>query len=351
MERQQNSSSQYTPQRVTNSPQNRGNFSQYNNQARSMPTRPVNSGFQNFNRPQQTSASPSYQNFSAYNQFQNRQPDYRNIGPTYQSYSRRDQQTLSTLSVQRQITAGPSFQQNVYDSGQPFQPRFGNNYQAFNRSSYQPGYQPGYPFYQAASNQGPYTQKAYQAFVESEEFFEPQFEQDFNYDPNSFHDDYYQDSLSENKNSDSYSDFQDFGTAKPEVNFVDSVPLFKHSCQLYQQTFESRNKLFRHLKQKCWKKTTTTSEAYFMEAHPTEAEAYFSEKESPSRIIESAIWALSSQGLRTAFRGYQHIKIDTRFLSEAKNHEVCLDSKCLITLKDRALLTAGIPDFEKRIQK
>ena len=361
MGKQQNS--QHVPQRANN-PSNRGNASQYNNQR--MPLRPMNSGFQNSQNSgfrsmdrQQGSASP-YQNFQAYNQ-QNRQPAYQSNVPAYQSYPRRDaQQALPAPSVQRQITAGPnsSSQQNAYGSRQPFQPRStGSSYQASNR----PSYQPGRPPYQAASNQGPYPQRAYQASVESEEFPEHQSEQDPNYD--SFYNEY-QD-LPENENSEDYSSFHDSGTTEPEVNFVDSAPLSKHSCQLCQQTFGSRNKLFQHLKQKCWKKETSpeahSTEAHSTEAHSTEAhstEAHSTEvppealaTETPPRIIESATGTSPSQGLGTAFRGFQHTKADVRFSPDGQDHEVCLDPGCPITLGDRALLAAGIPDFEKRVQR
>ena len=346
--------------RSSNQPQNRGNSSQYNNQ-RGMPNRPMNSGSQNSGRPSQP--FPYQQNYQAYNQYQNRQQ-----GPAYQSgpaYPRRDQQALPAPPVQRQITAGPSSQPNAYGSRQPFQPNNSNgSYQSGGALPYRSGapYQPGAtapnrPPYQAASNRGPYPQRAYQASVESEEFAE-ECQENSEYDPDSFHGDYNHDVP---EGSEDYSSYHDYGSPEPEVNFVDSLPPAKHSCYLCQKTYRSRNKLFQHLKQECWKKFPEEVPKKFPEkvpkeipdSLPTASLEVNAATEAHPRIIESATQASPRQGLGTAFRGYQHTKADARFspAPEAKNHEICLDPGCPITLGDRDLLAAEVPDFEKRIQK
>ena len=70
------------------------------------------------------------------------------------------------------------------------------------------------------------------------------------------------------------------------------------------------------------------------------------------RIIESAAPTSPTHGHGTAFRSYQHTKADARFAPDsAINTEVCLDPGCPITLGDRSLLRASLPDFEQRIQK
>ena len=85
-----------TTHRALNPPQNRGNSSQYNNQAKA-------NRFSG--RPQQ--APPYQKNYQAYNQYQNRpyenrQPAYTNAGPTF---SRDQQQTLPAPPIPKQITA------------------------------------------------------------------------------------------------------------------------------------------------------------------------------------------------------------------------------------------------------
>lgn len=330
--------------RLPNPPQSRGNPSQYNNQ-RNMPSRPMNFGFQNSSRPSQP--FPSQQNFQAYNQYQNRQPNYAsNSGP---AYPRRDQPALPAPPVQRQITAGPSQypQQNAYGSRQPFQPG-NNNYQSGGNNSYQPGrapYRSGAP-YQAATNRAPYQQRAYQASIDHEEAAEPELQNPAE-EADSFHSNYSHDQGNENPEFPDGSSLQDYENT-PEVNFIDA-PLPKHDCHRCQKTFRSRTKLFRHLKQECWKElpeepSNVPSEANSSEVTPDSTEA-------PPRIIESTTRAPPGHGLGTSFRGYQHTKADARFLPEAKDHEICLDPGCPITLGDRKLLASEIPDFEKRIQK
>ena len=334
------------PQRSTNPTQNRGNSSSQYNYQRNLPNRPMNSGFQNSGRPSQPFPY-TYQNNQAYNSYQNRQqPAYPSSDP---AYPRRDQQALPAPPVQRQITAGPSFQSNAYGSRQQFQAnanagappyRSGEQYQpAANRP-----YQPGRPQYQAASNRGLYQQRAYQAAVEEPEDFAEE-SQTNSHDPDSFYGDHGQENQDlVPEGSEDYSSYHSSGSPEPEVNFIDS-PSTRHHCDRCQKTFPSRTKLFRHLKQECWKelpKEKSDSNPATPEVNSTEADP---------RIIESATRASPRQGLGTAFRGYQHTKADVRFSPTAENHEVCLDPGCPITLGDRALLAREVPEFEKQIQK
>ena len=314
--------------RVVNQPQGKGNSSQYN-QTRSMPTRPsVNTGFQNsgFQSRQQNPTFPSYQNSQAYNQYQNR--------PAYQSYPRRDQQPLPALPAQRQITAGPAQgqQQNGYGSRQPYQGSYQSNGAA--------PYRPGPPFQPSTTTRPPYQQRAYQASIDEHE--ESQQESQWE-DPNSFHNDYQEQGTQGNEDLDDYSSYYDQQDAEPEVNFVDS-PRAVHICKHCEKTFNSRNKLFRHLKNECWKAENSST------ATPAASSAAISE--APT-IIESEILAPPTQGLGTTFRGFQHTKADVRFCPNLKSDstEICLDPGCPITLGDRVLLSEMVPDFAQRVRK
>lgn len=330
---------QHATQRATNLSQNR-NSSQYN-QARSMPFRPMNSGFQNSgfqNMNRQQAASP-YQNSQAYNSYQNRQqPGYSSSGP---AYPRRDQQALSTPATQRQITAGPSQNQhqNAYASRPPFQA--GSTYQAGNGNTHQPK---GAPQYRSGSAYQParpaYQQRAYQASIDESEMPEQEAHQDtYSEEPNSFHNSYHQD-LEYGSDLDGYSSFDSHeGSVDPEVNFIDAVrATLMHECQRCKQTFQSRNKLFSHLRNQCW---TESDEPVAI--HATEPSA--------PKIIESIVSAAPERSSGTAFRGFQHTKADARFTRDSTtNTEVCLDPGCPITLGDRALLRASVPNFEQRIR-
>lgn len=329
-----NPGSQHSSQRTSALPLTRSNQSQYNTQARN--SRPANSGFQNSGFQNSGRSQPSYpyqQNYQAYNQYQNRPSNYQSSGPAYQG-PRRDQPALPAPPVQRQITAGPNVQPNAYGSRQPLQPTSGN----------QPGRAPPYQYerhpYQAT--RGSYPQRAYQTSVEEPGDFPEESRPDPHHDPESFHGDY-QDFPDENPEE--YSSFPDPGF-EPEVNFVSS-PSTVHPCQLCKQTFGSRNSLFRHLKQECWKKLPTESSDELSEVPVTT----HSVTEELPRVVESATQTSPRQGLGTAFRGYQHTKADARFSPDSKDYEVCLDPGCPITLGDRALLATEIHDFEKRVQK
>lgn len=326
------------PVRPQGQSQPKGNSSQYTNQARGMPARPMNSGFQNsgfrsMNR-QQSPAFPS-QNYQAYNQYQNR--PYENRQPAYGSspaFPRRDQppqQALPAPTTQRQITAGPNqnFQQNAYASHQA-----GNAYQSRGAPPYRSGqaYQPA--TYQSA--RPAYQQRAYQASIdESEVEHEPHACSD---DPSSFHNDYDYQDFDESLDGDTSS--HGHGSATDlEVNFIESSPLPMHACHLCKQPFKSRNKLFKHLKEKCWKSP---------EVHLTAETAVVNEQPV---IVESTTSISPTQGTGTSFRGFQHTKTDARFAPNAKDSDVCLDPGSPITLGDQSLLRRCVPDFEKRVQQ
>ena len=337
--------------RAPNPPQVKGNPSQYTNQARGMPFRPMNSGFrnsgfqqnsgfQNMNRPQ-ASAFPN-PNYQAYNQYQNR--PYGSSNAAYQGYQRRDQPALPAPPVQRQITAGPNqnYQSaNAYGSRQPFQP---NSYRPpFQPGSYRPPSQPAAAPYQA----GPFQareQRAYQASITDDATAPEQesSEHQDGSDPSTYHAD--NKDFEWNDIPDDYSSYYEHHeNAEPEVNFIESFTSeISHSCHRCEHTFNSRNKLFRHLKQQCWKSSSPKPVLRAMTA------------EIPRpRIIESksAIPISLMHGSGTAFRGYQHTKADARFAPDADDTEVCLDPGCPITLGDRSLLRASLADFEQRIQK
>ena len=348
------SSQQATTHRATNQPQGKGNSSQYSNQAKGMPYRPMNSGFQNsgFQNRQQPAAPPA-QNYQAYNQSQNRQ---QGRNPTY---PRRDQRALPTSTVRRQISAGPpsqGYQQNAYGSRPPQQ---GNSYAPNNGPSsyrsYQPTARPPYqptvrPPYQP--NQAPYQQqqqRAYQASVDEQGTQQDQeYNDDSTYqeseDPNSFHNDY------DDQNNDGLDDYSsyDHEDAEPDVNFVDS-PLVMHTCQHCKKSLDSRNKLFQHLRNQCW-----ITAANAVDDHAADASKVVkATTNNKQKIVESTALPTPGQGTGTSFRGFQHTKTDVHFTPEhiGDSTEVCLDPGCPITLGDRTLLRTALPDFDKRVRK
>ena len=355
MTKQPNASNASSSNQRTNQPQQRGNSSQYS-QSRGMPSRPMsgarnsgfqNSGFQNMGRQQQQPPVFPYQN-QAYNQYQNqRQPAYAN-GPAYQGP--KDQLALPAPPIQRQITAGPNQgyqQQNAYGSRQPFQPN-GNYQSGSSRAPYQSGAAANRTPYQAAANRyQPREQRAYQASPVNDDIAEEPRDSE---DPNSFHNDY-QDLQGFDESNDSYESFPepDVHFADPEanliefdvdpwVNFINSPPP-EHTCNLCRQTFKSKNKLFRHLREQCWKANKALDDPA---AHTSEAEV--------PKVIASDTPLATAHGPGRAFRGYQHTKADVRLTLDAGDTEVCLDPGCPITLGDRTIL-AKLPDFEQRIRK
>ena len=86
--------------------------------------------------------------------------------------------------------------------------------------------------------------------------------------------------------------------AEAEVNFVDTQPISEHFCHLCKQPFKSRNKLFHHLKDVCWKREAPTPTAH------SSVEIEENAAELKPKIIKSITPPSPRQGLDTTFRGF-----------------------------------------------
>ena len=121
-------------------------------------------------------------------------------------------------------------------------------------------------------------------------------------------------------------------------NFVDTRQAPMHPCQGCTERFESRNKLFKHLRKACWNKPKDREEPQALvagdasSAQPDEAAAL--------RVIESKGERVSGTGL--AFKQYHYAVLPLSFspdMSEAKT--VCADTGCTMSMADKRCIPEG----------
>ena len=274
---------------------------------------------------------PTYQNYgfqsngSPFGQqanygFQNRQSDQ----------GRSSSGGLPNPSRRLQITDGQtttSTQQSGSNSGSQGQQR-----QAF-RSR---------PNQQRPNNTGRFgrSQAAYQASVEEEADEQPDQEK-----TESYHN---EDEENDSQNSwleDDVSQYDDLWHNAMDVNFVtpSKKDTVTHSCRLCPAKFSSKNKLFAHLREECWKSSppllsASPSPASVLQLEPETAGL----AESSRRLIQSSASLMESTG--HAFRGCHYATIEVRCSVTGKLLKVCVDTGCPMTMGDKQRYKEEYPD-------
>jgi len=233
----------------TSQAQRSNNHGQYSNQRGA--TRSFSSGYQNSGNPNYSRQQPfvptSQQNntYSSQYQYQQRYPNYQN----YQQRPRQDQQGFQPAQFPapppgfqqaqipappqpRQITAGPTLQPSASGSRQ-----YGNNMPPYNNNNgYRNGFLPRQP------------QRAYHASV-GDENNEENWHMD---DQACYHgEENYEDATQEGEQQAFCSEVSEENI---DVNFVTAPSEIRHKCNRCSNTFVSRNALFSHLRDECWKR-------------------------------------------------------------------------------------------------
>ena len=339
-----------------------GQYGQYNNSFNrggqpSFGQSSLRPGYQaEYRPPYRPELQPRYQNPQAYqpqqsSQYQNRppQPDQRSSG----SMGAPPQRLQISGPPNRSGFPQPQGQQSQPQARPPFRPSFNNLNRPANPYPYRP-----FQNNQGSRFQPQQQQRAYQA---SEEILE---------EGGNFDDEYeksqgsYQYHASEDQLENSQENFQDYDESYDnsrndyenmhEVHFVGKE--VEHSCSRCGNSFPSRNKLFRHLRENC-KANPKTSTGNQVDAGadsiPEKRENFSAptaNNAEAAAIIQST--AKSSQdGIARPgynFRGWKYATLRVRYSpdSEAEESDISPDSGCGVTLGDREYLLKNVPGLE-----
>ena len=308
--------------RQQNRAADRGNYNQFSRQ-QGPGYGQQSYGQQSYGRqPFQPYYQPYYQSsssrqFNSPNAYSNNQP---------QQYDRSSnvppRQSLPAPRQPLQITA-PSTSDSTTRSQSSTAPR-NQGFQRGQGSGFQRGRQP--------RNYGGFRQKAYHASTE-EDGEENTHPQDDGNDEESYHNEHdgssYDDPGNETSEQDSFEHPETYFTA------AEALPAI-HTCRECKQSFQSRNALFRHLKD-AWQS---------QEVHAaTEAQVVNTEAQSETQVIESTSKASATPGY--AFRGYHYARTRLKSSPDAKEAMPgCVDTGAGITLLDRLQRTKHFPDSE-----
>ena len=288
----------------------------------SFQSRPFNqygqSAYNNQQYPQQQ--RQSYGGYQANQYGYNQQPRYGQSPQGYPNQSGFQSQSssapkpspaLPTAPQRLQITAGQASADGSNSSRQPFRP--------------------------AENSYRPRTQRAYPASVEDETGNEndERTDQDSLLDSNfNFEDD-------QLSYADDYYEGQD-------VNFVTAgnSPSPEHCCKNCQAAFSSRNLLFKHLRQQCWKDVNNAAAVL----HPSPAtQAVASSpatQAAAATIVRSAILPDHEKDVAGfTFRNYHYATAKVRVSHDAdgdkpetEEADICFDSGCPLALGDRSFM-------------
>lgn len=303
-------------------------------------------------RPELQPRYPNYQNSQAYQSPQQlplRYPNYPSRPAQPDQRSNGNQ--VGTLAQRLQITGPPNRsgfpppQTQGQQQPRPFQPAFNG----MNR----PSQYPARPQYNSGNRfQQPQQQRAYQASEDNPE--EGTLDDEYEKSVGS-----YQYHASEDQpedpqeNSQEYEDSHDYDSMN-DVHFVNKE--VDHVCSKCEACFSSRNKLFKHLREKCQKaksKTSTPNATSAADSLPKVTLEKFSELMANNAsvaddIIEST--ATMNPGGRPGynFRSWKYATMKVRFSSDPDSEEceVSPDSGCGVTLGDRAYLWKHVPGIE-----
>ena len=219
------------------------------------------------------------------------------------------------------------------------------------------------PFRPSAGNQGRYSaypqypirpQKAYQASVaESENHEAPQEDQsqDQSYEgPSDSNAGYYANA------SDGGYPAEDFDEGFPPQeqyysgNFFVATPFLylDHQCSNCLDRFASKNKLFAHLRNTCWKhprkppadanatKVTTQANVAATEKSSADTDAFKESSTGQPLVIPST--SIPASGSGYAFRNYHYTVANLSWEVNGPKHEFCTDPGCTMSVMDRNFL-------------
>ena len=153
-----------------------------------------------------------------------------------------------------------------------------------------------------------------------------------------------------------------------DVNFA-AVTNREHLCAKCQDSFPSRNKLFSHLRESCWRKPSAADSAPANSAVAAKAEGRKDPADvwsamvtkQPSTIrepIKSTVSA-STKPPGYAFRGWKYASFKLRLAKEvmqegavaardSQESEACADTGCSVTLGDKKYVLRMVPGIEIR---
>ena len=220
-----------------------------------------------------------------------------------------------------QITAPPPAGGNASGSSkppnrQPFRPSNGN---------YQNRFQPR-------------QQRVYQAAVE-EGYDENEPEQDYDNSQNAYtsHALYQSEAPAEAFDSHEEHDYS-HDDDPVEGYFTKTMPVKDYQCEHCQLKVISRNKLFTHLREECWRKpsasTPVTGKDLVADTLASDAGKPFTEPV----IVPSVSEPIPGTGF--AFRNYHYAVTHISWKPAGKKKETCADAGCTITMADRTFIPA-----------
>ena len=308
-------------------------------------------------QPQYQSQSQAYQNNQQYsrpwkpstygNAYQSNQRPSAYQG--YQSNQQRPQAYQNTQGDARvslpapptrlQITAPPAAGGNASGSRppdrQPLRPNSGN-YQNQNRNRFQSR-----------------PQRAYQAAVEEGNENESDLPQDYGTSQDAYtsHASYQSEApeaapaegFEGHHDHEAYDDFaHDDHEDLVEGYFSKTTPATDYQCEHCRHKTTSRNKLFNHLREECWKKPSASTASSTSTSKDLIADALTSESGKPATeplIIPSVSEPVPGTGY--AFRNYHYAVTHISWKPAGEKKESCADAGCTMTMADRTFIPAS----------
>ena len=334
-------------------------------QHRKQDNRPENQqrGYQ-FRQPQPYQSQPSTANTYQYSQqsnrpFQNANPaqNYQgNRSQNYPSQQPNQRPPLPSQTTRLQLTAAPGAGNG--SGSRNDRPFYQPNSQQQN--SYRPPFRPSNGPYQGNRFQNQ-SQRAYQAGVE--EIDEPEYEQiDYGNQNSEAYSGHVAEQAHENETDPSHESQEEAYQVDDatEGYFSQAAPTPDFQCNHCQMKCTSRNKLFSHLREKCWQKKHPSSQSFPIEKsmpavfseHPSAeipaSKSDFSalnkdldepEKPQDPIIIRSVSEACPGNG--NAFRNYHYAVTEITWDPKGDKKQTCADAGCTMTMADSSFIPAG----------
>ena len=346
-----NSKQQGSHQRQQPQQQQRQPFRSFSqpNQGQQYRQQPQQYGQQPYGQQQQSFPYRPYGNSYDRNAYRPQQFGYQN--PRYDRPQQQQRELPSSRRPPLQITGPPSTSGSSSTIGnRPPQPnpgpsqgprRFGNQGYG-NRQPWQQNYRPKAAAYQATAeeeNTQPEDQQQEQHDEQSHEAYqgsEDRYQEDTNYE------------------HDQQPDEQQYDE-QPEESFAGFVGI-EASCDNCNAKFKSKSKLHKHLRQDCLirgPQKATKDLVIIRSRKPSPSKPSAKNLTPQATLSDQALEVIDSQatdrtgiGTGLAFRGWNYAHILVRFLLDAIDQEVCIDTGCGVTLADKPWLLALLPEIE-----
>ena len=306
-----------------------GNRGGYKDSQSLRPFQPLQGQFQNYRQQPYRSDNAYYGN-----------QQYRNEPQNVRQSSRPETKLQITAPAGTSVSGSQRPEQinRPYQPQQPQQqpgPRYPNQRLPFRPAGNFQRYpqQPQYP-------QKP--QKAYQAATEEEEngYNEP-------HDDHPSHDNYeeseeaYHGTESPHQDYDPAESFQaGFPNQEPEYyadGYFTAVPTPDHQCQRCRTRFASKNKLFAHLREECWKSQLREPSAGPVKLEKAiEVQPPLQANAAHPNVITSSSEPISGTGY--AFRNYHYAVASLSWSAGGQKHEFCADPGCTMSVMDRTFM-------------